>query len=53
MLQKYSDTTVKLGTISEKSRRRSVIFKIVVATTQLDQNFKPTRNLPGQFFIYI
>ena len=50
MPQNYT-TTVKLGSIFEKSRR-IVILKINGATPQLDQNLKPTRDLPGKFFIY-
>ena len=50
--QKYPTTTVKLGTIFEKSRRSSVILKINGATPQLDQNLKPTRYLSGHF-VYI
>ena len=49
--QKYTTTTVKLGTIFEKSRLSSVIFKINEATSQLNQNLKPTTNLCGRFYI--
>ena len=52
--QQYTATTVKFGTIFGKSRRSSVILKINGATPQLDQNLKPTRNLPGHFlYIYL
>ena len=36
--------------IFEKSRRMSVILNIVEATPQLDQNFKPIKNLCRQLF---
>ena len=41
MPQKYTTTTVKLGTISEKSRRSIVILKINGATHHLNQNLIP------------
>ena len=40
----------ELGTIIGKSRLSTVILKIVGATSQLDENFKPTGNLHEQFF---
>ena len=45
MAQNYTTATVML----EKSWRSSVTLKIVGVTPQLDQNFKPTRNLSGHF----
>ena len=37
---KYPTTTVKMGTIFEKSWRSIVIWKIIVPTPILNQNFK-------------
>ena len=54
--QKYKipPRIVKLGTIFEKTVSSRVILKIVGATPQLDQNFKPITNLSRQFFyIYL
>ena len=51
MSQKYAATTVKLGTIFEKSRLRSGILKIHEVTSQVDQKLKPTRYMSGHFII--
>ena len=51
--QKSTTKTVKFGTIFEKGRLSSMILKIVGASPQLDQNFRPARKVSGQFFIYI
>ena len=54
MHQKYRNTTVSLGTIFGESRRNNVILIIIGVIPQLDQNFKPTRNLSGHFYeIYV
>ena len=47
--QKYTTTTVKLGTIFEKSRPSSVILKINGGTPPFHQNLKPTRYLTENF----
>ena len=47
------NTTAKLGTIFENSRRSRVNLKIIGATFQHDQNFKPTRKLTVKFLYII